>query len=80
MLGSPSEYSDNELKLINIFGLQEYSKHVMPPTLYREMAIMCVKDDRKGPEVQAVRRALKAIDGSSPYRLTEEFDKLIELE
>ena len=72
------EYSKNEMKLIKEFGLESFSMRTMPNLLFREMAIMCIKEDRKGPEVQAVRNAVIAIDNCSPYRLTDEFEKLIE--
>ena len=77
-----SEYSDAEIKLINYFEInKDFYKHIAPPDVYNEMAIRAVSEGFSGPAVEAVGRALKAFrSGIGPFRLTKEFDDLIEFD
>lgn len=73
------EYSDAEWKLIDFFGYRNFAinSKISPPMLYRELAVLAVKKGMVGPAVQAVGRAMDAMDSGRCYRMTEEFDRLI---
>lgn len=79
--GTP-EYSDKELKLFDYFGFRDLAEKctslsVVP--LYRMCLEKAFIEDMKGPEVEALRRAAKAlIMDASPYRRTQEFEALLE--
>lgn len=79
MLSNEVEYSEAEWKLIDEFGLKDFAinSRVMPPVMYREMAVLAVKQGLSGPAVKALGRGLNAIDDCNPYRMTPEFDALI---
>ena len=77
-----SMYSEAEQKLIGAISkhwLDVITKtEINPPTLYRCLAEEVFVEDRKGPEVEALRRCCKAIITCNPYRMTKEFDSLCE--
>ena len=72
-------YSDNEIKLFNLFGYQTLMDYgTNPITIYE----MCVRKafmyNMVGPHIEALRRGYVAIQECSAYRDTEKFEKLIE--
>ena len=74
-----TEYSKAEWKLIDKFGLRYMAERrdVTPLTLYREMAMITVCTMMTGPAVEALRRALNALNQATVYRMTDEFDTLV---
>lgn len=70
-------YSNNERKLFAAFYLSHLMSHLSPPRLYRLAADEAFRRNLKGAHVEALRRAVNAIDKSEPYRLTPEFETLI---
>lgn len=78
------EYSQAEIRLIEAidpsWGTQEAAGRLVPGVLYTTLAVKCFMDKRIGPEVNALRRVLAALQESKIYRLTPDFDKLCEFE
>lgn len=74
-------YTDNEIKLITAVG---YGKELNliddPVVLYRMCVVKAFMENQSGPHVEALRRGYNAITFCSPYRKTEEFEKLIAFE
>ena len=52
--------------------------YICPSSLYRILACECFLSERLRPEVDALRRGLGAIEGCKIYRMTSEFDLLLE--
>ncbi len=75
---SQATYSPNELKLFKHWEL-EYMVNmtIFPAIIWRTMAEKAFLSGASGPEVEAVRRGLIAINNANPYRLTDEFEELI---
>lgn len=75
------QYSQREQELFIALGYEDLLTQE-PAVLYRMVALNLFKEDcyTKGFLVESIRRCLNAIDNGTPYRLTEEFDDLIELE
>ena len=71
-------YSEKEKKLIEHFGYSDLI-HVVPSVLYEIIAMDCFMKNKQGREVDSVRKCLSAIKNCNPYRLTEEFENLIEV-
>ena len=74
------EFSQAEVTLIKELGfswlLDPVSRGSIPePKVYEIMALECFTDDRKGPAVEALRRAVRAIRNGE-YRKTPAFDAL----
>ena len=82
-IDSADQYSHAEKQLIRRVAPRWLSiigrTDVNPTTLYRILAVECFCDDRVGPEIEALRRVLNAIENCDPYRMTPEFDKLCEV-
>ncbi len=75
-----SQYSDNEKRLFKHFGYE----YLLTTTLCAsDIYRLCVEEafikDMKGPEVEALRRGYKALNNCNPYRMTPEFEMLIQL-
>ena len=51
-----------------------------PPNLYEIVAKVCFYEDRKGKDVESLRRCVRAVENCNPYRMTEEFDALIDVD
>jgi len=72
-------YTVKEERLIRQFGYSHLIPMVdSPPSLYDMCAQKAFINDMKGPHVEALRRACKALSECHPYRMTEEFEQLIE--
>jgi len=74
-----TDYSEKEIKLIETFGYGDLLS-VNAPSLYRMMAEKAFIADMKGPHVESLRRCMKAIQECKIYRLTKEWDDLIQME
>jgi hypothetical protein len=81
-----SDYSEKEFAMIkelsphwaNIIEADIHS-NLMPPSVLEILAMECFREDRKGPEVESLRRCMKALKACKPYRMTDEYDDLINL-
>lgn len=76
------EYSDAEVKLASKFGFNlEVMKHNAALPIYRVMVETAFMYDMKGPEVDALRRCMRAFNETDEskkiYRLTPEWDAMI---
>lgn len=73
-------YSDAEWKLVKFFGMENVAWTIDSPiTVYRMMGEKAFLADMKGPEVEALRRCIHAINNCTIYRNTHEWDALINL-
>jgi hypothetical protein len=75
-----SNFSTKEVALFEALGFNDLLEaSVEPVTLYEIAAREAFLKGAEGKEVQSLRRCLRAIQEGSPYRMTQEFDSLIEL-
>jgi hypothetical protein len=76
---SKSEYSDKEALLISSFGYYSLLKEesISPPTLYAMCAERAFIEGMEGPCVEALRRAMRALQNCTCHRQTLEWDRLI---
>lgn len=76
-----TEFSQNELKLIKSIDEKMYNACIKvsmsPIGVYTILAVQCFAENRHGPEVEALRRAMAHFE-SNGYRCNSEFEKLIE--
>lgn len=76
------DYSKQEIKLFKELGFDRFLNikywQTHPVQLYEMIQRELFIKGTNGPAVDAVRRAVDAILNGDPYRLTPEFDKLIE--
>jgi len=72
------DYSEKEIKLFTFFGYGDILDHLIAPVIYR----MCVEkafiDNMIGPEVDSLRRCVKSLYNCKVYRMTPEWDSMIE--
>jgi hypothetical protein len=80
-----TEYSASELKLIGCISphwlsiiQDDKNGDINPVSIYRILVEKVFIKDKRGPEIEALRRIIKAIKNYSPTRPTPEFDKLCE--
>lgn len=71
-------YSTNEIKLFNHFGLNDLLQHVEPINLYRIAIDIVFRKNMTGIHVDALRNGYNAIIDCNPLRMTPEFELLIE--
>lgn len=78
---NPNEFSENEAKLIAMFGYADLieSGSLSPLMLYRMCMEKAFVDGMQGPHVDALRRVMKAVRDCEPLRHTPEFEALTEL-
>lgn len=78
MLSQDPEYSDAEIKLFTQLNLA-HLLYLSAPQLYRAAVEHAFINNLSGPAIEALRRAagVMLVKGK-PYRLTEEFDKLLD--
>lgn len=74
------EYSQEELRLFEHFGYLDLATSMMAPALYRICVEKAFLDNIQGPAVDALRRGAKAINDCTPYRMTREFNALVDFE
>lgn len=71
------KYSDKEQQLINALHFGDFLNQE-PAVTYRTLALHCFSQGLQGDLVESVRRCYNAMTEGTPYRLTQEFDDLIE--
>lgn len=72
------EYSEKEKALIDSFGFSHMIAYDYPYALYRIIAEDCFINNKTGKNVESLRRILSALRNCTVYRMTKEFDDLIE--
>lgn len=76
------EYSETELRLIKACSKSwceiALTTNMSPPILYDVLAADALVENKQGPHIEALKRAIMAIRNCSPCRMTPEFDKLCE--
>ena len=72
-------YSDAERKMFKALDLEYLLEHLEPPALYRAAIEQVFLNETTGAAVDSLRRCAKALTVSKPYRMTPEFDLLINL-
>lgn len=77
MLGDAS-YSKKELELIEHFGFMDAAYNMQPPMLYMLMASKAFMMNDQTPWAHGLRRCIKAFEEGSTYRMTPEWDALID--
>lgn len=81
----PNSYSDKEFAMIKAVSpywaklISESKVDFCPPTVLEIVAKEAFLEDMKGPAVDSLRRCLKAYTKGKVYRITSEFDELIQL-
>jgi hypothetical protein len=81
----PNNYSDKEFAMIQAISphwarlITESKVDFCPPTVLEIVAKEAFIEDMKGPAVDSLRRCLKAFNKGKVYRMTPEFDDLIQL-
>lgn len=81
----PNSYSDKEFAMIQAISphwaklISESKVDFCPPTVLEIVAREAFIEDMKGPAVESLRRCLKAFLKRNVYRMTPEFDELIQL-
>ena len=70
-------YSQKEQKLVNALHFGDFLNQE-PAVTYRALALHCFSKGLQGSLVESIRRCYNAIQEGTPYRLTKEFDDLIE--
>lgn len=78
------EFSQKELDLIQSLSPHWYKiitthKDFNPPKLYEILAIQCFAENRTGKDVDSLRRIINVLHQCKIFRLTKEFDDLIQL-
>ncbi len=71
------KYSDKEQQLINALHFGDFLNQE-PAVTYRTLALHCFSKGLQGSLAESVRRCYNAMTKGTPYRLTQEFDDLIE--
>jgi hypothetical protein len=71
------KYSDKEQQLINALGFGDFLNQE-PLETYRTLALYCFSQGLQGYLAESVRKCYNAMIYQTPYRLTREFDDLIE--
>jgi hypothetical protein len=78
------EYSEAEKTLIKSISEHWYEiihqTNIVPINVYRALAVTCFLENRTGPEVEALRRVVSAIEECKIYRMTPEFDDLCKID
>lgn len=81
--GIKCEFSEKELEMIRLIS-PHWSKligemYFNEPTVLEVLGKECFVENKTGSAVDSLRRCLKALSMSKPYRLTKEYDELIQL-
>jgi hypothetical protein len=71
------KYSDKEQRLIYNLRFEDFLNQE-PAVTYRALALHCFSKGLQGSLADSVRRCYNALQEGTPYRLTKEFDDLIE--
>jgi hypothetical protein len=74
------KYSEKEIALIKLMGYSELINNpIEPPTLYNIMGKMAFVENRQDKAAESLRKCLKAFNFGWPYRMTKEWDDLIDV-
>lgn len=73
------EYSDKELKLIHAYLCVGLIPHVSPEQLYRRMMEKAFLSNDQSDYAKSLRRCIEAFRKCKPYRLTKEWDEMIDI-
>lgn len=76
-----NNYSEKEIELLKYFGISEHLLGdccISAPALYRVAVEKAFCENMKGVEVESLRRCYNALQKCSIYRLTKEWDAMIE--
>ena len=71
------EYSEKEQQLINYFGFGDIADRINPIAMYRMMAEKAFMEEMTGPAVDSLRKCLIAYHKCTIYRMSEEWDNMI---
>ena len=71
------KYSEKEQQLINALHFGDFLNQE-PAVTYRALALHCFSKNLQNYLADNVRRCYNALQEGTPYRLTKEFDDLIE--
>jgi hypothetical protein len=71
------KYSDKEKLLIYALGFEDFLNQE-PTVTYRTLALHCFSKNLQNYLADSVRRCYNSLQEGTPYRLTKEFDDLIE--
>jgi len=74
-----NDYSEKEKLLFKYFSLDHLMVQLNPITLYRMAGERAFLDKMEGPEVDSLRRCIIASNNCSVYRVSPEWDAMIEL-
>ena len=76
------QYSEKEWELFRIFGVDQVAGECAAPQIYRMMVETYFIGDKEFPNdaVESLRRCFRALMKFDVYRLTPEWDDLIQLE
>lgn len=75
-----TKYSKKELELFRAFNVSpNIIKELHHWEIHNLLMHRCFLNNLKGPHVDSLRRCMKALDGNGPYRMTKEYDELIQL-
>ena len=76
-----TQYSEKELKLIKFFGFDDLAEKEIfnPPELYKLMVEKAFCKNLTGKEVESLRRCYNALIKCKVYRMTKEWDNLIDV-
>lgn len=75
------KYSPGEIKLFTMFGCADLVQHIdCPMTLYRICVEKAFLDNMQGSHVEALRRVYLALRTGAPFRMTDEFEQLVEFQ
>jgi hypothetical protein len=77
-----NEYSQKEIDLFKYFGYDDLAscRSITVPVIYSMMVEKAFLCDMHGKPVESLRRCQKALNSRSVYRLTPEWDAMIEME
>ncbi len=74
------DFSPNEIKLFTKLGLEKFLEIYKdtPIAIYDLAVYVAFIKNSQGNDIDALRRGFNAIQNCNPYRMTPEFEKLIE--
>lgn len=72
-------YSEKEIGLFETLGFDyRFYDHVEPSVMYRMLGEHCFMKSIQGEPAESVRKCINAFWEGYPFRLTKEFDNLID--
>lgn len=81
-----SDYSEKEFAMVKELSPywaklieDDKTSFCVPPKVLEVIALECFINNTTGPAVESLRRCVKACKNCKPYRMTKEYDELIQL-